>query len=363
MKKRLHQLIESILLAILTISIQFFSCQKSEPTWHDENGYRWAELRFDHSGKPGFTRMPTEQTGITKVNSLTKEQITKNRHLLNGSGVAIGDVDNDGLADVYLCQLNGPNALYKNLGSWKFQDVAKEAGVTCENQFSTGAVFADIDADNDLDLIVTAIGGPNACFLNDGTGTFTDFTREAGIHSETGAMSLALADTDGDGDLDLYIVNNKKHTVKDLYPAALRTIDRTVKKVGDTFEVLPEFKEHYVVTMRNGNMLHRFEVAEPDMYFLNDGTGRFSKASWTDGNFLDEDGEPTPEYKDWGLSVRFQDMDGDGDPDLYLCNDFESPDRTWINNGKGQFRAIDKLALRSVSASSMSVDFSDINRD
>lgn len=351
------------LTAILIISLQLISCQKTELHWQQENGYRWAALNFEHSSGPGFTRMSPEKTGIVKINSLTKEQINANRHLLNGSGVAIGDVDGDGLADVYLCQLDGPNALYKNLGNWQFRDIANEAGVACENQFSTGAVFADIDADGDLDLLVTAIGGPNVCFLNDGAGRFTDFTKESGIQSETGAMSLALADTDGDGDLDLYIINNKKHTIKDLYPAAQRTIDRTVKKVGDSYEVLPGFEEHYSVEIQDGMMLRRLELAEPDMYFLNDGTGRFSKVVLTDGHFIDENGKPAPEYKDWGLSVRFQDMDNDGDPDLYLCNDFESPDRAWINDGTGRFRSIDKLAIRSSSASSMSVDFSDINRD
>ena len=350
-------------ITVLGVFCLFYSCTQTELKWRQEAGYRWAELNFSRFGAPGFARLPGEETGITKINSLTKEQIAANRHLLNGSGVTIGDVDGDGLADIYLCQLDGANALYKNLGNWKFQNITEAAGVACQNQFSTGAVFADIDADGDLDLLVTAIGGPNACFLNDGTGKFTDFTKESGIESQTGAMSLSLADTEGDGDLDLYVINNKKHTIKDLYPAARRTIDRTVKKVGDKYEVLPEFAEHYSIEIQRGMMLRRLETAEADIYLLNDGTGRFTKVPLASGAFIDEDGRVAPEYKDWGLSARFQDMDNDGDPDLYLCNDFESPDRVWINDGKGNFRAIDKLALRSVSASSMSVDFSDVNRD
>lgn len=330
--------------------------------WNQAEGYRWARLRISEGGGSGFSLMPENKTGMTSVNTLTKEQIIQNRHLLNGAGVALGDVDGDGLVDIYLCRLNGPNALYKNLGNWKFKDIAEEAGVACSEQFSTGCTFADIDGDGDLDLLVTAIGGPNACFLNNGAGHFTDFTKEAGISSNTGAMTIALADIDGDSDLDLYITNNKKRTVRDLYPPHLRTIERTVKKVGDTFSVLPEFKEHYSVQVK-GDYMARFEYAEPDMFFLNDGKGHFSKKSFTDGSFLDEEGNPVPDYTDWGLTVRLQDMDNDGDPDIYVCNDFASPDRIWINDGSGNFQAIPKLAIRSTSSASMGIDFSDIDRD
>ncbi|TMP96050.1 MAG: VCBS repeat-containing protein [Verrucomicrobia bacterium] len=106
------------------------------------------------------------------------------------------------------------------------------------------------------------------------------------------------------------------------------------------------------------------EEGEVDALYLNDGTGRFTPLSFTGGRFLDEDGNPLkePPY-DWGLSVMFRDMNGDGAPDIYVCNDFQSPDRIWINSGDGQFRAIPRLALRHTSVYSMGVDFADINRD
>lgn len=327
--------------------------------WHQGTGYRWVELSVS-GGPPGLVQLHPDQTGITSTNTLTREQITENRHLLNGSGVALGDVDGDGWIDVYLCRLDGPNKLYKNLGDWRFRDITEIAGVACPGQFSTGCVFADVDGDGDLDLLVTALGGPNACFLNDGTGRFSDVSETSGIISDLGAKSLALADVDGDGDLDLYIANYKKRTVRDLYATDERTIDKTVRKVGDTYEVLPEFKEHYTVQVK-GDVLERFEYAEPDRLLLNDGQGRFTKAP--PHSFVREDGQPVPPDTDWGLSVRFQDMNGDGAPDIYVCNDFESPDRIWINDGRGVFKPISKLAIRSISASSMGVDFSDVDRD
>ena len=92
------------------------SCSTDQSiTWNQEEGYRWAKLPVPRSGKTGFTQLFGSETGITFSNNLTKDQIRDNRILLNGSGVAIGDVDADGLADIYFCRLDGPNILYRNL--------------------------------------------------------------------------------------------------------------------------------------------------------------------------------------------------------------------------------------------------------
>jgi len=330
--------------------------------WHDEPGYRWAELPALHSGRPGFTLLPASETRITFSNSLTPDQIGDNRFLLGGSGVATGDVDGDGLVDVYFCSLDGSNVLYKNLGNWKFRDITQRAGVACPDRFSTGATFVDVDGDYDLDLLVTALGGPNAFFTNDGTGKFTEATHSAGLESSGGSTSMAFADIDGDGDLDLYMTNFKSKSVESIYSPQERAQHRVTKKVGNTFEVVPRFQEHYRVDMI-GDQPFLFENAEPDFLYLNDGHGHFNLASFTDGRFLDEKGKPVSELKDWGLLARLQDMDNDGDPDIYVCNDFWSPDRIWINDGTGRFRAIDRLAIRHTSKFSMAVDFSDLDRD
>ncbi|MFO1496978.1 MAG: FG-GAP-like repeat-containing protein [Verrucomicrobiota bacterium] len=106
------------------------------------------------------------------------------------------------------------------------------------------------------------------------------------------------------------------------------------------------------------------EYGEPDQLLLNDGKGHFTAVSWTGGAFLDEDGKRLAGPPlDWGLTATFRDLNQDGAPDLYVCNDYWTPDRIWINNGKGSFRALDRLALRETPSSSMGVDFADIDRD
>ncbi|MEE1551211.1 MAG: VCBS repeat-containing protein, partial [Nitrospinaceae bacterium] len=188
-------------------------------------------------------------------------------------------------------------------------------------------------------------------------------TQEVGLHLNTGATTMALADVDGDSDLDLYMANDKTRSVRDIYPVNERTFDMTVRETEDGWEILPEFRNHFTLNVRGGR-LERFEYAEADFFFSNDGTGRFIREQLSDGRFKDGNGDPIEEnYTDWGLTVRFQDFDNDGDPDIYVCNDFESPDRLWINNGEGQFSLMPKLAVRNTSAGSMGIDFADIDRN
>ncbi|MCG8467129.1 MAG: VCBS repeat-containing protein [Gemmatimonadetes bacterium] len=339
-------------------------CDAGALEWREADGYRWAELSPKGGDGDGFTRLDGSETGITFENVVTEEQYVENSHYLNGSGVALGDVDGDGRIDVYFASMDGPNALYRNLGGWRFEEIAAVAGVDAPGRFSTGATFADVDGDGDLDLLVTALGGPNALYRNDGSGSFTDVTAESGLESRLGSMSMALADVDGDGDLDLYVGNNKVATVQDLFPPDVLQPSNLYRWVDGEPEVVPEFREHYSVTAVGDGRVARAELAEPDRFYLNDGTGRFTPVSFTDGAFLDADGAPLVEApRDWALSVRFHDMDRDGDPDLYVCNDFHSPDHIWINDGTGRFRALDDVAMRSTSFASMAIDFSDIDRD
>ncbi|MFO1459083.1 MAG: FG-GAP-like repeat-containing protein [Verrucomicrobiota bacterium] len=289
---------------------------------------------------------------------LSEAVVAQNHILENGSGVALGDVDGDGKCDIYFCRLEGPNVLYRNLGDWKFEDVTASAGVACDGQWSTGAVFADVDGDGDLDLFVNGIGRGTRLFLNDSHGDFVEMAG-SGLLSVGGSHSMALADVDDDGDLDLYVANYRTTSFK----GAAESSKVRLRNVNGQLTVTPENAGQFLLA-RTAAGQALLEIGEPDVLYLNDGHGHFTPESWTGGRFRDEQGRVLREPpRDWGLSAMFRDINGDGAPDLYVCNDFFSPDRIWINDGRGGFQALPRLALRKTSFASMAVDFGDLNRD
>ena len=284
-----------------------------------------------------------------------------NRILVQGGGVALGDADGDGLVDVYLCRTDGSNALYRNLGNWRFEDITAAAGVAAGDRFSTGATFADSDGDGDLDLLVLALGGPNAWLINDGTGRFTEHR----LPDQAGSTTAALADTDRDGDLDLVIANYKAWTTLDSLPPQVRAFDQLAREVGPRrFEVFPQYARDYRIVPRDDlRGVSLVQRADPDFFYLNQG-GRFERVAFTSEHFQDEDGRPLRyEPESFGLAAMFTDVDRDGDPDLYIANDFEDPDEFWLNDGGGRFRLAPRTTLRTASNSTMAIDFADVNRD
>jgi hypothetical protein len=345
------------------------SCSSSpELQWNEEESYRWAEVDPGWFGETGFDSLSPSRTNIHFENQITEQEIAENRHYLNGSGVAAGDIDGDGLADLYLAGLNGPNTLYKNTGNMKFRDITEESGTAHEGYYSTGTVFADIDGDGDLDLLVAAMHKENVLYINDGSGNFTR-KEDSGLGSAKGSMTMDLADIDGDGDLDLYITNYKEKSIKDVYTAAELEWDYILNEPYNEqnqtgpFTLVPPFDEHYKIFMTSDNRLAGVaETGEEDELYLNEG-GTFRKVENTEEVFLDENGEPLGLQKDWGLTAKFQDLNDDGYPDLYVCNDFFTKDRIWMNQGDGTFRALSWKAIRNMSFAAMAVDFSDINRD
>ena len=163
----------SCLLIIPVVALGIFPCA-AELQWHPEKGFQWAELQVSIEGKPGFTLLTPEQTGITFTNPLDEHAFAANRVRANGSGVTIGDIYHDGLPAIFFCSLDGHCALYKNLGGMRFKDVTQESGIVCSNRICTGAVFADINGDGWLDLLVSATGSGVLCFTNKGDGTFVE---------------------------------------------------------------------------------------------------------------------------------------------------------------------------------------------
>lgn len=320
--------------------------------WEGGNGLRWSTLNVPASGKTGFTLLAPTETGILWTNIISEDSVAKHYNMVSGAGVAAGDYDGNGHCDLYFCNRGGENALFRNLGNGRFENATAAAEAACAGRSSTGATFADINGDGLLDLLVNSFLGTNSCFLNLGNGRFTNATRTAGLISRGGSTSLALGDVDDDGDLDLYV--------------AYFGIEAILREGGRlSFNMV---NGQPVVTGRHARRLkvvdgQLVELGEQDVLYLNDGRGHFTAVNWAEF-FRDEDGQPISAAPlDFGLSVQIRDIDEDGFPDIYVCNDFQTPDRAWLNDGHGHFRAMPHVALRNMSYASMGVDFADIDRD
>ncbi len=304
---------------------------------------------------PGFTSLPPSQLGITFTNSVSSQ--TRSLHTLIPSGIAAGDVDGDGLCDLYFCSSDGKNVLYRNLGNWKFEDITEQAGVACPGQHSIGATLVDVNGDGALDLIVTARGGPNRLFINDGKGHFTEDLTFPGRQSKFASTTIAVADVDGDGSPDLYICNYRSHSYVDDHLEIGPELSKEWQRVREGKELSPEFKDQFYV--QAGGL---YEKGEPDVLYLNDGHGHFRPAD--ESYFTMPPGSLPPGPLDGsGLTAQFRDFNGDGFPDLYVCNDFHTPDRFWWNDGHGHFTLAPQVTQRHTSYGSMSVDGAVVNLD
>ena len=210
-------------------------CGAERPTsfsWQVEDTHRWAELPEASGAGPGFQRLDSTDTGVGFVNTLSADQYLENRHLVNGSGVAVGDVTGDGWPDLYLARLDGPNVLYENEGggTLRFERVSRAGGAALPDQFSTGAVLEDVTGNGRVDLLVTTLGGPNLVFENEGKG---QFAAPDTLHAGRGSTTMALADVNGNGALDLYVANYKDRTIKDVVPPSERRFEQVVQQDAD----------------------------------------------------------------------------------------------------------------------------------
>jgi hypothetical protein len=184
-------------------------------------------------------------------------------HILESacSGLALFDYDGDGLLDIYLVtapeltpareRVAHRNALYRNLGGWKFEDVSRQSGVDLA-AWGSGACVGDFDGDGRLDLYVTN-WGPNALFRNRGDGTFENVAARAGVEAGGWSTGCTFFDADGDGDLDLYVANDKAYNAQDRFSPQERAFDQVVHRTGPrAFEVGERYLD--TVSARRGDV-------------------------------------------------------------------------------------------------------------
>ena len=333
--------------------------------------FGWATWVFAAEAPPrrvGFLRLEATRTGVTFSNTVPAARHLTNQLLLDGSGVTVADVDGDGLLDVFFGAAGGRSSLWRNRGEWRFEDITDKAFPQRLESLGgdvTGVAAADVTGDGRPDLVLNTHADGVRVLINDGQGSFR--LRPFSQVSARGGHSLALADVDGDGWIDLYVCNYRQKALMDM-PNARATFrregDRTVVATIDGRPTTASDLTNRFEVNASGGIE---ELGEPDVLYRNDrGTG-WVAMPWTEGAFLDAAGKPLlhPPFE-WGLAAQFCDLNGDGKPDLYVCNDFQSPDRIWLNEGGGgkvRFRAAPPTMVRHTSLFSMGVDFADLNQD
>lgn len=260
-----------------------------------------------------------------------------------GSGLAIGDYDNDGLPDVYLVGCDIPNKLYRNLGDFKFEDVTSSAGVdgqiNMQNTWGSGATFADVDNDGDLDLYVCNMAAPNLLYINQGDGTFVEQSIARKVNYFGASKIGAFCDYDRDGDLDIYLVTYQDRPATEKDPIVM---------VDGKPTVPDEFLEH--VALIDGN---RVAAGEQDILYRNNGDGTFEEVTKAAGI----------EGYDMGLSASWFDFDNDGWQDIYVTTDYKMPDHLYRNNQDGTFTDVLPEVVKHTPWFSMGSDTGDLNND
>jgi len=311
-----------------------------------------------------FVRLDAATTGLAFANELRPENIVA--YVYSGAGLAVGDYDGDGLPDVYLVSQDGPNKLFRQTSPLHFEDVtAKAGGLDGGEAWGTSATFADVDGDRDLDLYVCNLESPNLLYVNQGNGTFVEKAGPFGLAHCAASMGCAFADYDNDGDLDLFVLTNRvlksrlpKEIVAGLtLPKAMRKTKAelwrpwpVLQKDKDGNAVVPPGYEDEVFMVPGAPA--PFQSGQSDRLFRNDGYGRWADVT-SEAGLGDHDN---------GLAVVWWDYDGDGRMDLYVANDFQSPDRLWHNLG-GRFEDVTTKALPHTAFFGMGTDFGDLDGD
>ena len=277
-----------------------------------------------------FQELPSSITNIQFVNEVLDQEdfnIFNYRNFYNGGGVAIGDINNDSLPDIFLISNLGDNKLYLNRGDFKFEDITQTAGVKGTKAWSTGATFADVNGDGLVDIYVCNSGNreqddrSNELFINQGNETFIEKAEAYGLADKGFSTHAAFFDYDRDGDLDMYLLNNS---------------------------FIPVGQLNY------RNFRHKRDKLGGHKLFRNDGE-KFTDVSEQAGIYGSIIG--------FGLGITLGDVNDDNWLDIFISNDFYERDYLYINNRNGTFSERIKDQMGHISLSSMGADIADINND
>jgi hypothetical protein len=279
--------------------------------------------------------VPSSVTNISFENTLENTDdfnMIEYLYFYNGGGVAIGDINNDGLPDIYFSSNQKSNALYLNKGNFTFEDITLSAGVSGVGNWKTGVTMTDVNGDGYLDIFVCGVGNykkfnsKNQLFLNNGNLTFSDKTEEYGLNFQGFSTQASFFDYDNDGDLDMYLVNHSVHTRRSYGKASLR----------------------YETDSLSGDKLYKND-------WIPNGRRYFTEVTTKAGIYNSHIG--------YGLSVGVSDLNLDGYLDIYVSNDFNENDYLYINQQNGTFKQTLEESIPHSSRFSMGNDIADINND
>ncbi|NHF60655.1 VCBS repeat-containing protein [Flavobacteriaceae bacterium TP-CH-4] len=281
-----------------------------------------------------FKEIPSDSSGIVFANTLRPTadlNIIEYLYYYNGGGVAIGDINSDGLEDIYFTANQTPDRLYLNLGGLRFKDITEEAGITVDSTWSSGVTMEDINNDGHLDIYVCKVGNyknlqaHNLLYLNNGDGSFRESASEFGLDFSGLSTQSAFLDYDNDGDMDMYLMNHSVHTARSY--GGIEQREKVDSLAGDRF----------YENQLNQGILKFKDVTDP--------SGIYSSALG------------------YGLALTTSDINNDGLIDIYVGNDFHENDYLYINQGNKTFKESNADYLNHTTRFTMGVDIADMNHD
>jgi len=281
-----------------------------------------------------FVSLPPQKTGVDFINLLTETEefnIIDYLYFYNGAGVSVGDINNDGLIDIYFSSNQGPNKLFLNKGKMVFEEITKKSGLESLGSWKTGVSMVDINGDGLLDVYVCRLGnfkgitGKNELYINNGDLTFTENAAAYGLDFQGFSTQASFFDYDRDGDLDLYLLNHAVHTENSFGRASLRYLDDGL--AGDRlYKNNSDIGEKRFTDITNEAKIYSSQLG-------------------------------------YGLGIGISDLNNDSWPDLYVSNDFNENDYLYLNKADGTFQDQTASSLNYSSRFSMGSDFADLNND